>query len=141
MRKKNQILPRQKKFVERFLIYRNAARAARESGYRQKSNVAGAVLMKNPRIQEEINRRIKDYELEFHTSICRLQRIAESSIEDFVDFTSDGKLFFNYQKAEEYGNLDMISKIRFFKDGSVRSIALQDADKALYKVAKLLNML
>jgi hypothetical protein len=131
---------RQKIFVEKYLTHFNASRAAREAGYKQKSNVAGSNLLKNPKIQNILDHRIKDFQVEATEAAFRLQEIVNVSIGDFIDIIDSQTVRFNLIKAKELGVLGVVKRYYFLKDGTIYGIELYDKMKALLALAKVLKI-
>ena len=76
---------RQKLFVDYYLIYRNASKAARLAGYNGKSNVYGPTLLANISIKDEIKKRLEEKHLSANEILARLADMAMSNIADFAD--------------------------------------------------------
>ena len=76
---------RQKAFIDYYLIYRNASKAARLAGYNGKSNVYGPTLLANLSIKAEIEKRLKEKHLSADEVLARLADMAMSNIADFAD--------------------------------------------------------
>jgi hypothetical protein len=131
---------RQKIFVEKYLTHFNASRAAREAGYKQKSNVAGSNLLKNPEIQNILDKRIKECQIDANEAAFRLQEIVNVSIADFIDIIDSQSVKFNLKKAKEFGVLGAVKRYHFTKEGIICGIELYDKMKALLALAKILRI-
>lgn len=83
---------RQQAFIDYYLIYRNASKAARLAGYNGKSDVIGPRLLGNVSIQEQIEKQLKEKHISANQILARLADMAMSNIADFADISDTADL-------------------------------------------------
>lgn len=145
---------KQELFVTKFLVHRNASRAALEAGYSPRSAPSiGQENLKKPAIQAEIKRRTQAEAMEADEVLQRLARHARGSMADFIwlppvdaDGRPTGDPSIDLNKAAELGLLDLLKEITVEErtSGEVTtkriSIKLYDAQSALTILGKNLNL-
>jgi phage terminase small subunit len=99
MPRKNTLMVRELRFVEAYLVCRNATQAAEEAGYsRRSADVAGSRLLNRDKVLNEIRAReavvVAAIEKDTEITLARLVReLAASGFADPMDlFSSDGVL-------------------------------------------------
>ena len=81
---------RQQEFCRRYVIHFNASLAARESGYKEDSDVAGPRLMGKDSIKAEVKRLLNEKIMREEEIEARLGDIARGDIVDLMELTSSG---------------------------------------------------
>lgn len=134
-------------FIEFYLIYWNASKAAREAGYSKKTAYAiGHKLLKEAEIKAEIQRRLTELQASADEVIQRLSDQARSDIGDFMDIGSMG-FSLDLNKAKELGLTHLIKKVKqrttttLHKDGTEEErhwieVELYDAQAALVHLGR-----
>ena len=86
---------RQANFVNEYLIWFNATKAAKLAGYTGNNNtlaVTGYELLRNPKISEAISRRLSESAMSADEVLMRQAEIARSDIGEFLEQTEDGEV-------------------------------------------------
>lgn len=128
------LTPKQRVFVEHYLISWNATEAARQAGYAE-PNKQGPRLLVNVGIAEAIQARLVEKTMAADEVLVRLAEHARSTMADFMDV--DGEVL-DLAKAERAGKLHLIKKFTTADTqfGSRVSIELYDAQSALTLIGK-----
>jgi phage terminase small subunit len=148
----SELRPKQKRFVEEYLIDLNATAAARRAGYKQ-PNKQGPRLLVNVGISEAIQARIKLRSEKTGLTVDRIweewRRAALSNIADVMDFTGvDPKLKPANEISEDALRAIASMKVRRYVEGhgedartvEVTEFKLVDKLAALQAAAKALGM-
>jgi phage terminase small subunit len=143
--------PKQRLFIEAYLISRNATKAAIAAGFSERSaNNQGARLMADDDIRAEIEARLAStldrYAVTSERIIRELAMIAFGNIDDFVAVQADGSLLVDFGTAtrEQMASLKSIEIDKRTSEGAapgVRKISLSDKRQALMDLAKIARML
>lgn len=80
---------RQLMWIEKYLLYFNSTKAAREVGYKTPSQ-SGYENLKNPLIQKILQERLSEFHMSADEALKRLSEIARSDLGDFLFITKDG---------------------------------------------------
>jgi len=126
---------KQKMFVENYLQCWNATEAAKKAGYSERS--AGAIGGENiqkPEIKAEIARRISEIVMKSDELLTDMSYIARTSIDDIMDVDENGRLTFNFVRAQEQGKLNLIKSVAPTAYGT--KVELHDRMKALELLGK-----
>lgn len=99
---------RQQAFIDYYLIYRNASKAARLAGYNGKSNVIGPRLLADVSIHTEIEKRLKEKHLSANEVLARLSDMAYADIRNFATIESPADLL----KPKYRGKTHVIRKFK-----------------------------
>ena len=86
---------RQANFVNEYLIWFNATKAAKLAGYTGNNNtlaVTGYELLRNPKISEAISRRLSESAMTADEVLMRQAEIARSDIGEFLEQAEDGEV-------------------------------------------------
>jgi phage terminase small subunit len=103
----------QKLFVEHYLIHWNAARAAREAGYSEKSaKIIGFQNLQKPHIRKYIEERLSEAAMSANEVLKRLSDMARGSLVPFINITKDGFVFFDFSHPDAKDYLHLIKKIK-----------------------------
>ena len=124
-------------FIQEYLIDFNATRAAKVAGY-SKPRQQGSRLLTNVDIRSEIDGCIEDKAMKAEEVLIRLGDIARCSVEDLMDVDEEGKLTFNFKRAQEENKLGMIKSISPTAYGT--KVELQDQMRALELIGKQLGL-
>jgi len=113
-KKKDNLNPKQKKFIEFYLgeAHFNGTLAAELSGYKGSKNVLGVTaynLLRNPKIKAEIDMVLSAMTMPANVVLTRLTEIAEGKVTDFLD---DDKRF-DLKKAKEAKKDGLLKKVKF----------------------------
>lgn len=107
--------PKQKAFVSEYLIDFNATRAAQRAGYKGDDNtlaVTGHDLLRNPKIEEIVSRRLSERAMMADEVLMRLGEQARGNMADFIKFDDDGNPHFDLQAAERADKLRLAKKLK-----------------------------
>lgn len=115
---RDQLTPKQRKFIEGYLTCWNSSKAAREAGYKHASHVASG-LLKTPIIREAIEKRLKESAMSSNEVMARLAEQARLNASMFFKFewvpVVDGKgkpvLDENGDQVKEYLNIGIDWKV------------------------------
>ena len=135
---------REKAFVEAYLKYWDASRAARESGYIQhgkfdNSPTSGYAYLHKPHIKEAIKRRLEELTMEANEVLARLSDQARGNMGSFIRVSKNGSPIIDWTKASEEGKLHLIRS--FTKAPTGTRVELYDSQKALELLAKHYGLL
>ena len=141
--------PKQRLFIEAYLIHRNATKAAIAAGFSERSaNNQGTRLMANDAIRAEIEARLAStldrYAVTSDRIMRELAKIGFGNIDDFVVVQDDGSLTVDFGTAtrEQMASLKSIETIDGAAPGVRRiKISMSDKRQALMDLAKLRRML
>lgn len=128
---------KQKVWIEEYLQCWNATEAARRAGYAN-PNTSGPRLLVNDGILEIIQERINEKVMSTDEVLLALSDIARGTIEHFMNVDEDGKLEFDFARAEEQGKLHLISKIIPTREGL--KVELHDRMQALQLIGRHYGM-
>lgn len=131
------LTPKEKKFVEKYLLHLNASKAAEESGYSKKTcgQIGYQLLQRSSiqrAIQEAMERRAKRTEITADKVLKELARIAFSDISDYVTF-EDGAVIIRDSSELTEDQTRCIAEVSdsTYKDERKRSFKLHDKVKAI----------
>lgn len=131
--------PKQKLFIEKYLgeCHFNGTLAASAAGYQGNKNALGVTahgLLRNPKIQVEIDACLSAMTMPSNVVLARLTEIANGSIEDVLN--EDGR--FDLEKAKNAQNTHLIKKLKFRKTkcGEEIEVELYSAHEALRDLGK-----
>lgn len=155
------LTPKQKLFVDEYLVDLNATRAYKVAGYSVKSDNAAAVeghkLLRNPKIEiylkERMNDREKRTEITQDKVLKELAKIGFADIKDFLEYRTaktvvthdeDGEPVIDYQQIIDVidskdVDTSVIQEVSIGKDGTFK-FKLYDKQKALVDIGKHLGM-
>ena len=145
--------PKQRLFIEAYLISKNATKAAIAAGFSERSaNNQGTRLMANDAIRAEIEARLAStldrYAVTSDRIIRELALIGFGNIEDFVAVQADGSLAVDFGTAtrDQMASLKSVELDERTIDGAapgVRKVKISMSDKrqALMDLAKIARML
>lgn len=135
----NELTPKQERFIEEYIKDLNATQAAIRAGYSEKTaGVQGSVLLKNPKVSEEVKNRLDSIKsdsiadatevLEYFTRVMRREekeKVVVTLKEEFSDWElgDDGKYRKNTVKRERAEIVEIEAK-------------LSDANTAAIQLAK-----
>lgn len=142
---------KQQAFIEEYLLDFNATRAAERAGYRGNANslaCMGYELLRNPKIESVVRRRLQEKAMHADEVLMRLADQARADIGDFLRRDGDGPLVVDLEQAHRLGTLHLVKKLkhRVFHHVDDRGnvthvevraeIELHDAQKALELLGK-----
>jgi phage terminase small subunit len=145
--------PKQRLFIEAYLIHKNASKAAIAAGFSERSaNNQGTRLMANDAIRGEIEARLAStldrYAITSDRIIRELAKIAFGNIGDFITVEEGGGAIVDFGTAtrEQMASLKSIEIDERTIDGpapGVRKVKISMSDKrqALMDLAKIARML
>ena len=145
--------PKQRLFIETYLIHKNASKAAIAAGFSERSaNNQGTRLMANDAIRAEIEARLASTLDRYAVTSDRIMRelalIAFGNIDNFVVVQDDGSLAVDFGTAtrEQMASLKSLEIDERTIDGAapgVRKVKISMSDKrqALMDLAKLAYLL
>ena len=129
---------RQQAFIDEYLKCWNAAKAAINAGYSEKTAASiGSQNLRKLNISTEIQRRIKENAMGADEALSRLAEQARGNIDDFITLHSNLP-FFDLEKARASGKTHLIKKLRVSDKGI--EIELYDAQSALTTILKELHL-
>ena len=146
--------PRQQRFVEEYLIDLNGTQAAIRAGYsRRGSDVTAARLLRNARIQAEIQkamqRRSERTEITQDRVLKKLALLGFANMQDYMRAGANGDPYLDFSKLSREQAAALVEvTIDDFTDGrgedarEVRRVKFKLADKlgALHKIGQHLRM-
>lgn len=137
------LTPKQKRFVQEYLIDLNATQAAIRAGYSPRTaNEQGARLLAKASVQsalqEAMKRREKRTEVTADRVVQELAKIAFADLKDFVEFGPDGVRIKNSKEVD--GTVLAEVSETTFKDSTTRTVKLHPKIKALELLGKHLGM-
>ena len=145
--------PKQRLFIETYLIHKNATKAAIAAGFSERSaNNQGARLMANDALRAEIEARLAStldrYAVTSERILRELAKIAFANIGDFITVEEGGGAIVDFGTAtrEQMASLKSIEIDERTIDGAaagVRRVKISMSDKrqALMDLAKIARML
>lgn len=137
---KTKLTHKQQAFINEYLRSWNAAKAARDAGYSERTaGIIGYENLTKPYIKAEIDRRVEEMIMEADEVLARLGSMARSSFADFMTMQGRGVPVVDWQKAYASGAIDNVKEITFEKDGSLK-VKLYDKQAALVHIAKHLGL-
>ena len=119
-------------FIEHYLRTGNGTQSCRDAGYRGNDNVLGVTayrMLRKPKIQALIEKRLEELRISANVILMRLSRQATGSITDFIDECG----VIQWDKVKEDGQMT-IKKITHVK--GKQSIELYDAQTALVHLGR-----
>ena len=136
--------PKQKRFVDEYLIDLNATQAAIRAGYSKRTaRITAAENLTKPNIQKEIGKRMKDREKRIEISQDKVLRefahIAFDDIRNYLEFWTDenGKLQVELKPSKEIDTRN-ISEIQL--DNGKLKFKLYPKDNALTQLGRHLGL-
>lgn len=134
-----ELKPKERAFIEHYLRSWNAADAARQAGYSERSaRELGRRLLTKVDIRAEIEARLSDMQMGTDEVLTRLTDQARGTIEDFGDVDKYGTFSMDLSKAQERGRLGNVKKLKPTKYGY--ELELHDAQAALVHIGKARGM-
>lgn len=131
------LTPKQRKFIiEYFKCGMNATEAAARAGYagdRATLAVTGFDNLRNPKIREQIEKRMEADAMSASEVVARLSAIARTDMSEFITI-KHGITFLNAEKAEAAGVLHLIKKVKIKDEGI--EVELYDKQAALVQLGK-----
>lgn len=141
--KERKLTPKEKLFVQEYLIDLNATQAAKRAGYSEKSAYAiGAENLKKPKIATAIAEEIEKGSLATRTRLVdELAKIALANPTDFFSWGPDGVVIQDSSglTPEQAACISEVSETKT-KDGGTIRIKLSDKQAAIEKLGKALGM-
>lgn len=138
---------KQKVFIDNYLVSLNATDAAIKAGYSKKSarHIAAINLTKPlvaAAIKKEMDKRSKRTSIDQDWVIERLRRIADADATDFVDVTTNGVAFKDWQKlgTEKTAAISGVSESITQGGGGTQAFKMYDKVKALELLGKHCGM-
>lgn len=128
--------PKQRAFVEFYLISWNAREAAEKAGYKSPQK-AGWRLLQYPDIAELVNQRIKEIGASADEVLIRLTKQARSSLGDYFIVDPNGDASLDWDAVKDAG--DVIKKISYTRHGTP-VLELYDKQRALELLGRFLKM-
>jgi len=130
--------PKQRAFVEFYLISWNAREAAEKAGYKSPQK-AGWRLLQYPDIAELVNQRIKEIGASADEVLIRLTKQARSNLGDFLTYDpKTKKAEVNWERVVQDSG-DVIKKISYTRHGTP-VLELYDKQRALELLGRFLKM-
>lgn len=128
---------KQKLFVLSYMQCWNAAKAAREAGYKGNDFTIGYSVLRVPKVAAIINARLEEYAMPAFEALARLAQIARASVSDVLIYdpgTGDFHISVPDDIPVEQALL-AVKKIRVYPDGKFE-IEMYDKLKALELIGK-----
>ncbi len=128
---------KQAAFINHYLQCLNATEAAARAGYcgsRESLAVIGNNNLRNVKIREEIDRRLKELTMQADEVLYRLNQHAQGLPPECFD-TSYGSMVVDYDKVKELGLSHLIKKITYNAKGHAQP-EIYDAQTALIQLGK-----
>lgn len=125
---------KQRMWLEHYMIHFNAAKAARQAGYSVK--YSAQIGQENyiklySLIKERCEERIKNLQIEAARTIHQAEKIAFSSVIDFVVVTKKkGKKVYKYKPLEDVDS-SIIERVYLNEEGELQGYKFKDPIKAL----------
>lgn len=143
MRNEKKLTPKQKRFIDEYLIDLNATQAAIRAGYSEKTakDIACENLAK-PNIQAEIQRRMQKREQKTEITKERvLRELACIGMADYTDFVNiqNGRIIVKDTEDIPKALRPAITSIRYNSQGQVE-VRLADKNRALEMLCRHLGM-
>lgn len=138
------LTPKQKAFVDEYLIDLNATQAAIRAGYSEKTaRAVGAENLTKPNIQTAIQERIQEREKRTEVTqdmvVQQLAKVAFSDLKEYVEWGPNG-IVIRPSDNVDGTVLQSISETMLPKGGKKTEIKLTDKMKALELLGKHLGM-
>ncbi len=134
---------RQQRFVQEYLLYGNAAKAALTAGYAAGSaRRIGSSLLRHPEVKaalaEEQDEAARRYKVDFDTLVATYASIALANMADYIDFSVEG---FALRRGEFISPqaTAAIAALTLGVDGKPAKIRLYDKLRSLDSLARLLG--
>lgn len=108
--KKKDLTPRQRLFIEEYLICWNASEAARRAGYKTRSNTAGAQILSNNVIRAAIDARLAEKRMSADEVLARLTAHAQGSLAPFLQMQGENA-WIDLTTPEATANLHLIKEV------------------------------
>lgn len=142
--RRKRLTPKQKRFVEEYLVDLNATRAAKTSGYAEKTAYRiGFENLRKPQIQAAVQRR--QAELSEKTQITQERVLEEEAAIAFSNITDlfdeDGNIIETHKLPEPIRYALSSIEVKDLPDGSRKyKFRLWDKGRALERISKYLGM-
>jgi phage terminase small subunit len=138
--------PRQRRFIDEYLIDFNRQRAIRAAGYSSRGGYQQAhQLLKNPKVRAEIRRRLTQQNQELELTQDRVLReqmcIAFADIRSVLRVDEDGQVRVLPSDVWSEDVAPAVKNIRYDREGRVRSITFHDKAPALHRLMQNLGLL
>lgn len=137
------LTPKQRRFVEEYVVDFNGSRAARDAGYSEKTACAiAAENLRKPHIQEAIRERIDELSRETgvtaERALAETGRLAFSRMDSYLDFGPDGITLKELEgmTEEEIAAIGEVSETITKEGGSLR-FKLHDKKGALDQLHRI----
>jgi len=130
------LTPRQRAFVEYYLVSWNAREAATKAGYKSPEKT-GWRLLYNPEIAELVNERLKEMGATADEVLVRLTNQARAGLGDFLTVDANGKATLDWAAIKRAG--DVVKKISYTRHGTP-VLELYDKQRALELLGRFLKM-
>ena len=135
---------KQQAFVNEYLKDFNATGAAERAGYKGSRNslaVIGSQNLRKLKIRQCVDDYMEEQAMSWVEVLYRLSRQARGSMEMFLSRDEDGRLWFDLEKAEAHGALDLIQGIKFVEKVSVNGKVERRVELKLYDAQRALNLI
>lgn len=130
------LTPKQRSFVEYYLVSWNAREAATRSGYKVPEKT-GYRLLHNKEIEELVNERLKEMGASADEVLVRLTNQARSNLGDYLTLDAAGKATLNWDAIKNAG--DVVKKISYTRHGTPM-LELYDKQRALELLGRFLKL-
>ena len=144
------LTPKQYAFCREYLVDFNATAAARRAGYRGSNatlRAAGYRNLHKPAVIKALKEIFTQAGITPEEVAYRLTRQARASMASFLSLDPDGFLTFDFEKALQSGDLDLIERLKFNHtrrpDGTVHQqveLKLHSAQRALKLIGQTFQM-
>lgn len=129
----------QSKFIDAYIKCLNATEAARMAGYSAKTETSLAVQgyknLRNPKIQAEIQRRMKDGIMSATEVLHRLGQQASLDLSDFFDFAGSVPVF-KPEQAKARGVFHLVKRVVYKPKYDSVEVTFHDPQRALDLLGK-----
>lgn len=133
---KGVLTDKQKLWIEKYLIHFNATRAAKESGYSEKSaKFSGHENLKNPEIVKILETRLSEVHMSADEALVILAKQARGDLGEFIK--DDGSLDLASARKKNLTHLIKSIGKRPTKSGTSYRIELYDAQSAIEKILRV----
>ena len=126
--------PKQRRFIDEYMIDFNATQAAIRAGYSE--NTARAIGCENltkPDIADEVKRRIEELALSSHEALIRLSEQARAEYAAYIK--ADGSPSVDVKGMLEDGKAHLIKSIKYTQHGV--NVDFYDAQAALIQIGRV----
>jgi phage terminase small subunit len=130
------LTPKQRAFVEYYLVSWNARDAATKVGYKSPEKT-GYRLLWNPEIAALVNERLKEMGATADEVLIRLTNQARASLGDYLTVDASGKATLDWDAIKKAG--DVVKKISYTRHGTP-VLELYDKQRALELLGRFLKM-